>query len=82
MSKILVTEIQKFADGNMSTPSYAYDNENSADAKYYSILAGAAVSALPVHAAIMYSEEGFPLKHQCYKHEVQPEPEPVPEEAE
>ena len=69
--KIIVTEIQKFADGGMSTPSYAYDSQQSAEAKYHAILAGAAVSALPVHAAIMFSEEGFPLKHECYKHEMQ-----------
>ena len=67
--KIIVTEIQVFADGNMSTPSYAFDNVNSADAKYHSILAGAAASTLPVHSAIMYSEEGFPIKHESYKHE-------------
>ena len=66
--KIIVTEIQKFEDGAMSTPSYAYDSQLSAEAKYHAILAGAAVSALPVHAAIMFSEEGFPLKHECYKH--------------
>lgn len=69
--KIVVTEIQKFADGGMSTPSYAFDSQQSAEAKYHSILAGAAVSALPVHAAIMFSEEGFPLKYECYKHETQ-----------
>ena len=68
--KIIVTEIQKFADGGMSTPSYAFDSQQSAEAKYHSILAGAAVSALPVHAAIMFSEEGFPLRHECYKHEI------------
>ena len=67
--KIIVTEIQKFADGGMSTPSYAFDSQQAAEAKYHSILAGAAVSALPVHAAIMFSEEGFPLRHECYKHE-------------
>lgn len=67
--KIIVTEIQVFTDGNMSTPSYAYDNVNSAEAKYHSILAGAASSSLPVHSAIMYSEDGFPIKHECYKHE-------------
>ena len=73
MSKIIVTEIQKFADGTMTTPSYAYDNRNSADAKYHSILASAAVSAVPVHACIMYTEEGFPLDHYCYHHEAQAE---------
>ena len=69
--KTIVTEIQKFESGAMSTPSYAFDSQQAAEAKYHSILAGAAVSALPVHAAIMFSEEGFPLKHECYKHETQ-----------
>ena len=69
MAKIIVTEIQKFADGTMTTPSYAYDNRNSADAKYHSILASAAVSTVPVHACIMYTEEGVTLDHYCYHHE-------------
>lgn len=73
--KIIVTEIQKFADGGMSTPSYAFDSQQSAEAKYHAILASAANSALPVHACIMFSEEGFPLRHECYKHEVTPEPD-------
>ena len=58
--KIIVTEIQKFADGGMSTPSYAFDSQQAAEAKYHAILAGAAVSALPMHACVMFSEEGFP----------------------
>lgn len=73
MAKIIVTEIQKFANGQMSTPSYAYDDQIAAEAKYHSILAGAAVSALPVHACIMFNEEGFYLKSECYKHEAQEE---------
>lgn len=77
--KIIVTEIQKFADGAMTTPSYAYDAvENTrfspqADAKYHSILASAAVSAVPVHACIMYTEEGEYIESKCYKHEAQEE---------
>lgn len=67
--KFLVTEIQKFPDGGMSTPSYAYDTQTAAEAKYHSILAAAAVSSLPVHAAILFTEEGFPMRHECYKHE-------------
>ena len=73
--KILVTEIQKFESGAMSTPSYAFDSQQSAEAKYHAILASAANSALPVHACIMFSEEGFPLRHECYKHEVQEIPD-------
>ena len=79
--KYLVTEIQTFANGNISTPSYAYDNRLSAEAKYHSILAAAAVSALPTHAAIMMTSEGTPLEHAAYHH-AQPEPEPEPEVSE
>ena len=71
--KIIVTEIQKFADGTMTTPSYAYETINSADAKYHSILASAAVSAVPVHSCIMYTEEGTYLKSECYKHDTHTE---------
>lgn len=73
--KIIVTEIQKFESGAMSTPSYAFDSQQSAEAKYHAILASAANSALPVHACIMFSEEGFPLRHECYKHEAVTETE-------
>lgn len=69
-TKYLVVEIQKFPNGSMSTPSYAFDNLNSAEAKYHTILAAAAVSSLPVHSCILMSEEGFPLRHECYKHEL------------
>lgn len=66
--KIIVTEIQKFENGQMSTPSYAYDDKNAAEAKFHSILASAAVSALPVHACIMFNEEGTAIARGCYKH--------------
>lgn len=73
--KYLVIEIQKFDGGSMSTPSYAYDNQNSAEAKYHSILATAAVSALPVHSAVLLNETGFVIDHKSYNHEVEPTPE-------
>lgn len=79
--KFLVTEIQVFEGGAVSTPSYAYETQTAAEAKYHSILAAAAVSALPVHAAILFTEEGFPLRHECYKHEAAPSQEAGPETA-
>ena len=71
--KILVTEVQTFADGKIATPSYAYDERNAAEAKYHAILSAAAVSALPMHACVMYNADGSPIKHEVFKHEVQPE---------
>ena len=75
MSKHLVIEIQTFPDGAMSTPTYAYDSQLSAEAKYHSILASAAVSSLPEHAAVLMTSDGYVLEAKCYKHEVEPEPE-------
>lgn len=71
--KILVTEIQTFASGQIATPSYAYDNRQSAEAKYHAILSAAAVSALPMHACMMFNADGSPIKHEVFRHEVQPE---------
>jgi hypothetical protein len=80
--KYIVTEIQKFDTGAISTPSYAYDDRNSAEAKFYSILASAAVSQLPTHACIMYAEDGVPIMNKAYYHvpEVEPEPDEEPSE--
>lgn len=73
--KYIVTEIQTFDTGAVSTPSYAYDDRLSAEAKYHSILSGAAVSKLPVHACVLMTSEGRPLMNQCYTHKVEPEQE-------
>lgn len=68
MNRYVVIEIQCFADGGMATPSYSYSELNSAEAKYHTILATAAKSSLPKHACILISDEGFPLRHECYSH--------------
>lgn len=44
------------------------------EAKYHEIMSRAAVSTMAAHAAIMFSSEGFPIMHGCYKHAVTPEP--------
>lgn len=66
--KYIVTELQTFADGSITTPSYAYDKRESAEAKYHTILAAAAVSKLPVHAAVMMTSDGGYIAAQAYEH--------------
>ena len=66
--KYIVIELQKNADGMVSNLVTSHDTLAEAESKYYSILAYAAVSEIPVHSAIIVSEEGFPVKHNCYKH--------------
>ena len=65
----LVIEIQTSANGTVSMINHSYATRNEAEEQYHRILTFAAVSALPKHAAVMMSEEGFPLRHECYKHE-------------
>ena len=77
--KFLVTEIQKYAEDQFSTPTYAYDDREHAEAKYYSILAAAAVSSVPTHAAMLFTEDGVPMMNAVYHHIPEPEPEPNPE---
>jgi hypothetical protein len=64
----IVIELQKDANGVVSNIVNSFESLAEAESKYYSVLASAAVSNVPVNSAIIVSEEGFPVKHQCYKH--------------
>ena len=64
----IVIELQKNAEGVVSNIVTSYENLAEAESKYYSVLASAAISKVPVHSAIIVSEEGFPVRNQCYKH--------------
>lgn len=71
----IVMEVQVFPNGSMSSPCYAFEKLNSAEAKYHAILSAAAVSSLPVHTAFMLTDTGRTIKSECFKHETEPEPE-------
>ena len=64
----IVIELQKNEEGVVSNIVTSHNTLPEAESHYYSILASAAISTIPVHSAIIVSEEGFPVKHQCYKH--------------
>ena len=64
----IVIELQKNAEGAVSNIATDFATLAEAESKYYTILASASISNVPVHSAIIVSEEGFPVKHQCYKH--------------
>lgn len=65
----IVIELQKNAEGKVSNIVTEHDTLAVAESKYHSILAAAAVSEIPVHSAMIVSEEAFPVKNQCYKHQ-------------
>ena len=66
--KYIVIEMQKTAEGQVSNLVTDHNTLAEAESKFYTILASAAINDVPVHSAIIVSEEGFPVKHQCYKH--------------
>ena len=66
--KYIVIEIQ--SGDTVSTLVAQYDNRNEAEGAFHQILASAAVSSVPIHSAVMMTEEGFPVRNECYKHEV------------
>ena len=65
----IVVELQKNAQGTVSNIVTDHQNLAEAESKYHAILASAAVSDVPAHSAVILSEDGFPVKHQCYKHD-------------
>lgn len=83
MTQLYIVEIIKRQDGDMSHEVYwAYDEAPDkarlkAESKYHEVLSRAAVSEHLEHAAILFTSEGFPLMHQCYKHEAVAEAETV-----
>lgn len=67
--KYIVIELQKIKeDADISTIVVTKDTKEEAESTYYSILAAAALSTIPVHGAIIFDELGNPLKNNSYKH--------------
>lgn len=64
--KYLVIEIQKGEDGAIANLVTAHDSLNEARSKYHSVLAAAAVSELPSHAAVLLEENGTSIASECY----------------
>lgn len=77
MTQLYIIEIQKNVNGEFGHNVFYVWDENptkarlKAESKYYEVLAAAAISEVAEHAAILFTSEGFPLMHQCYKHDVQ-----------
>lgn len=67
MTKYIVIELQTNADGTVGNLVYSYDSQNNAESKYHSVLASAAISALPKHAAVLMTSEGYLLESKCYE---------------
>lgn len=62
----IVMEIQKNSEGQVATLVNTYESHAQAEQKYHTVLAAAAVSGLPGHAAVMMLDDGYCLKRECY----------------
>lgn len=67
--KYVVIEIQTQSDGTIGAIVTDFDNKLEAENKYHTILAYAAISNLPVHSAVILTNEGRTVKTEVYTHE-------------
>lgn len=63
----IVLEIQT-TDNVSNVLSFTYESKNVAENKYHTILAYAATSEVPIHAAAMLDETGSLINCGCYTH--------------
>ena len=66
----IVIELQTINESTVANIVNAYAEQKVAEQKYHTILAAAAVSSLPCHAAVMLDEKGRMIKSEYYTHEV------------
>lgn len=57
--KYVVVELQTDANGNVANLVTQHSTRGEADSKYHAVLSAAAVSTLPVHAAILMDNYGL-----------------------
>ena len=67
--KYIVIEIQTNSDGTVGNLVTAYGTRNAAESAYHGILASAATSQIPQHAAVLLTSEGTYLESRCYGNE-------------
>lgn len=66
--KYVVIELQTNSDGTVGNLATVHDTRNAAESAYHSVLAAAAISALPRHAAVLLTSEGTLIDSRCYEH--------------
>ena len=75
----LVIELQ--TTNSITSIAYQFATRQEAEAKFHAVLSAAAVSSVPIHAAVMLDEQGYPARPpEHYEHTPEPQPEPVEEE--
>lgn len=77
MFQFYINEVRKYPNGEYEHEvHFAYDEDGTiaqlkAESKYHEVMANAAASVADgrtsMYSAILFSAEGFPLMHGCYK---------------
>ena len=68
MTKYIVVELQTADSGAVGNIVTTYDDQAAAYSKYYDILHYAAISAIPKHAAVLMTSEGYLIESRCFEH--------------
>lgn len=71
-TQFLVIEIQKNDQGVVSNIVTTYSDKRQAESAYYTILAAAALSNLPVHTAMVIDDMGNTYRKESYLKEITP----------
>ena len=72
-------ENQVRSDGSKGLLYDHFDSLNAAYAKFYTILAAAAVSEIPYHAGFLIRDDGIVMEGRVFDRRTAPTPEPEPE---
>ena len=63
----IIVEIQTYDNGSVGHLTYQLGDQSSAEEKYHTCLAAAAVSGHPCHAVAMLDSQGRLIKREMYK---------------
>ena len=66
----IIQEIQTGTEGTALLPPVQRENRNEAESAFYIACGYAAVSTVPVHTVMVFTEEGFAIPEltKCFKH--------------
>lgn len=73
MNQYYVIEIQTNADGTSGNFVWGFADKADAEAKYHTVAAAAAKSAVLVHTVTMLTKEGNLVKNEAYRHPAEEE---------
>ena len=72
----LVIELQKTAPDRVGNLVTAHTDLNEAQSKFHTVLAAAAISAVPQHSAMLIDDRGGLIARETFEHDVaDPEPQ-------